>query len=776
MSPTHYPSNVNHRPDILDIVLLKNVTLRLRLIEALHELDSDHRPVLLHLGQDTDPQVPQTKPIVDWHRVSHALESTSSPQLDSIPSIISSPQETDQAIDAFTSHLQTVIKDCTRQVSAANDRRWVLPVEVRRLLTAKNAAIRAHDMYPTEANRSRMRTLQKEVKKRIAEIRNNDWNTLLEEISPSHVAYYKLARTLKADGCISMPPLTRPNQPPAFDDDEKAECLASSLESQCSPSLEPVDPDHLATVDSTVERLASLPPVDLLPPTNVPEVQSIIKGLRTKSAPGADGISNKLLKNLTGPLLYLLVMILNAAMASCTFPAAWKSAVVIGIRKPNKPASNPTSYRPISLLSSLGKIYERLLLRRLKDIITSKGLFIDEQFGFRAQHSCPQLVHRITEHIITGLSRPRPRGTGALFFDVAKAFDKVWHNGLVYKLHSMGVPDGLVHIIRDYLTDRTFRYRVEGTLSSPHPLHSGVPQGSVLSPTLFSLYTSDIPHPPNVELALFADDTALYTSHSNQSVLTKLLQKAANILGVWFRKWRIEVNPEKSAAVHFTRTRRTLIPRPSRTLGQILMFDKLIPWVKHVKYLGVTLDSGLTFQRHITTVRNRAAFILGRLHPLINRRSKMNLRHKVTLYKVCIRPVMTYASIVFAHASPSNLRKFQVLQNRFIRNATGAPPYCRNVDLHRDVQLPTIAQWMKQASKRYFEAAPSHPNPLVRQAVNYQPDPRVRPRFRRPKNVLIDPDDLITVANAPVTQTDRHNASPSIRGRRRPTIMTTHNT
>ncbi|MBL2440209.1 reverse transcriptase family protein, partial [Klebsiella pneumoniae] len=144
--------------------------------------------------------------------------------------------------------------------------------------------------------------------------------------------------------------------------------------------------------------------------------------------------------------------------------------------------NHPTSYRPISLLMSLGKLYERLLYKRLRDFVSSKGILIDEQFGFRTNHSCVQQVHRLTEHILVGLNRPKPLYTGALFFDVAKAFDKVWHNGLIFKLFNMGVPDSLVLIIRDFLSNRSFRYRVEGTRSSPRSLTAGVPQGSVLSP------------------------------------------------------------------------------------------------------------------------------------------------------------------------------------------------------------------------------------------------------------------------------------------------------
>lgn len=175
-----------------------------------------------------------------------------------------------------------------------------------------------------------------------------------------------------------------------------------------------------------------------------------------------------------------MTAIFNGALSNNMFPQAWKQATVIGIPKPGKPKSDPASYRPISLLNVFGKIYEKLIYKRLKDYAEAKSLIPDEQFGFRTEHSCIQQVHRIVEHLSAGFQRGSM--TGALFFNIAKAFDKVWHNDLIYKLYQLGVPDRLVLILRDFLSNRTFRYRIEGALSSPHPIRAGVPQGSVLSP------------------------------------------------------------------------------------------------------------------------------------------------------------------------------------------------------------------------------------------------------------------------------------------------------
>lgn len=568
MSPTHFPHDPTHSVDVLDVALLKNINLRLDSIEAIQELSSDHRPVLLKLAPRIGPpdptQAPATIKVTDWRKVSDCLQSNTSPLLDSIPDVFDSIADTTAAIDSLTEHVQSVLNSCSREIPEVEDHRWKLPDDVRELLNEKNAAVRAYSNFPCDANKAHMRYLQRSVRTRLSELREGRWDKMLGELEPNHQAFWELQRRLKSRETASMPPLVRPDKTIAFDDVDKAECLADSLEAQCSPSSLPVDQAHLSEVDAEVERRTSLPPVEdpdyPLPPVTPDEVHDIIKGLKPRKAPGSDGITNRVLQLFPAHLIMLMVTIFNGALSNNIFPQAWKKATVIGIPKPGKPKTEPSSYRPISLLNVFGKVYERLIYKRLRDFAETKGLIPNEQFGFRTQHSSVHQVHRIIERIHVG--QQRGLMTGAVFFDIAKAFDKVWHNGLLYKLYKLGVPDRLVLIIRDFLSNRTFRFRIEGALSSPHPIRAGVPQGSVISPLIFTLFTSDIPKDRKAQLALFADDTAIYHTGSGQDSIARTLQTAVDRLGKWFRKWRIEVNPDKSQAVFFTKPRSQLLPPP----------------------------------------------------------------------------------------------------------------------------------------------------------------------------------------------------------------------
>ncbi|GBP83460.1 Probable RNA-directed DNA polymerase from transposon BS [Eumeta japonica] len=527
--------------------------------------------------------------ITNWKRVSTALEKIDTPNLNSIPNDIASTDEIDLAIGALTNHVRTVVEESEREVPASSDRRK-FPPDILELIRAKNAALRRASAYPTPEYRSRARALQREVKARVREFRNEM----------------------------------------AIDDAEIAECLADSIETQCSHASPPHDIAHISRIEEEVLQKTSLEPKDDLAPVSLSEVQTLVKSLNTRKAPGLDG------------------------GGGYRHPQA---------RETTRP---PASYRPISLLSGLGKLFEKILKTRLSDHLLGKGLIIDEQFGFRPAHSCPQQVLRLVEYVSEGFETER--STVAVFFDVAKAFDRVWHAGLIYKLYSLQVPDRLIITIQNYLANRHFTFRHERTHSTRRLIRAGVPQGSTLSPLLYSAYTNDVPRPSSsgVQLALFADDTALFYGNRNRSTRFTLLplQRAIDELGQWFRKWRIEVNPDKSAAIQFKygKIRSRLIV--DKNTPNLKMLDAIIPWQRNYKYRSHARSE------IISSVLEILHFLQSKARGLLGR---------------------------------------------------------------------------KDASKRFFDIAGSHPNALLRAAVDYQP-PHPTHLIRRPRNVLTDPPDALTAA------------------------------
>jgi hypothetical protein len=219
------------------------------------------------------------------------------------------------------------------------------------------------------------------------------------------------------------------------------------------------------------------------------------------------------LKHLSQHSLSLLVQIFNAIFLTHYFPSLWKHARVISILKPGKDPALPSSYRPISLLDVICKLFEKILLPKILHEVSERGLMPDEQFGFRPRHSTSLQLARLVERITRNFGEKRL--TGAVFLDVVKAFDTAWINGLLYKLTFLHFPSYTVYTISSYLRDRTFEASFQTATSSRRGMWAGVAQRGLISPVLFSLYVNDIPSPSHhVELALYTDDTAVIaTSH-----------------------------------------------------------------------------------------------------------------------------------------------------------------------------------------------------------------------------------------------------------------------
>ncbi|GBP87794.1 Probable RNA-directed DNA polymerase from transposon X-element [Eumeta japonica] len=308
-----------------------------------------------------------------------------------------------------------------------------------------------------------------------------------------------------------------------------------------------------------------------------------------------------------------------------------------------------------------------------------------------------------------------PESAREQFFDVAKAFDRVWHAGLIHELYTLEVPDRLVLITHRYISNRHFVFRHEHTIFSKKIIRTGVPQGSTLSPLLYSAYTNDIPRPKTgVQLVLFADDTILFLHGASFNHILPRLQRAIDEPTQWFQLWRIEVNLDKSAAIYFdfSNIKRILVvPYNAPTL---CISNSPMPRQHNCKCLGITLDKHLHFRDHIQCVRKLAIF-----------------------YMSCLSGM-----IVFAHAAPTALQALQVIQNKFCSRATGAQWYVKNSVLYRNLELRTFSKYMKDASKRFFSIAINHPNPLISAVTSYEAPPENH-FLRRLWNAVLDqPDDL----------------------------------
>jgi hypothetical protein len=316
-----------------------------------------------------------------------------------------------------------------------------------------------------------------------------------------------------------------------------------------------------------------------------------------KKACGIDGILNECLKYLPRRPLVHLTHLFNNCIRLSHFPTSWKEAKVVALTKPGKDPKLPQNLRPISLLSSTGKVLEKVILEIVHRHIGDRNLLNTSQFGFCADHSttlqCMRLVEHVTLHFNNNMS------TAAVFLDIEKAFDTTWQPGLHYKLSKLQFSTSLIKLITSWLSQRKFKVSVEGEMSTPRYMQVGVPQGSVLSPTLYNLYINDTRQTPGVNLVLFADDTSLYATDRKEGYVLRKIQHGLDSMAAWCKRWNIKINEDKTRAIYFTHR--------NRLPGSLL---KLNGWnillVNSVKYLGVLFDKTMTWRLHIQITEAKA--------------------------------------------------------------------------------------------------------------------------------------------------------------------------
>ena len=267
------------------------------------------------------------------------------------------------------------------------------------------------------------------------------------------------------------------------------------------------------------------------------EVWTAIHQLRPKKTPGYDLITGRILKEQPDIGIWAITQIFNSVLRTVYFPGQWKVSQIITILKPGKPAEEAKSYRPISFLPILSKLCEKLFLTRIQPTLQEKGIIPDHQFGFRQKHATIEQVHRITNVIHNALESNKY--CTAAFLGISQVFDKAWHEGLLYKIKT-GFSDSTYKILKSYLENRYFLIKYMEEYTSLHPVPSGVPQGSILDPLLYLIYTTDLPTTSDSTTATFADDTAVLTIRENPAIATHRLQTNLNEIQLWLKNgvWR----------------------------------------------------------------------------------------------------------------------------------------------------------------------------------------------------------------------------------------------
>ena len=432
------------------------------------------------------------------------------------------------------------------------------------------------------------------------------------------------------------------------------------------------DFDQIKTLDyGDVTRLnANCPPITMT------ELKATLRTFKQK-APGPTGITALHLKNLPPNMLDLLLYIFNNALSAGYFPDSLKTAKIIFIPKGNTSQYDVKNYRPISLLDVHGKLFDKILNTRLTNFLDRHNLTNTRQHGFRRNRGTHTALALFYETLSN--NRYNNRTTDVILRDVTKAFDKVWHTGLKYKILKTGLPTYMTRTICDFITDRTATIQIDGYSGPSFPLDSGVPQGACLSPSLYNLYTHDMPPPlPTTDYIAFADDiTQLTYGHYNYKYATQNTEHAIRQINDFERRWKIRTN----------RTKFKIIPIGRHKTLTANIDDSDIHYTTTGKILGLNFSTR-SIVPHIkirTAIANTALTKLYRF-------SNLSTHNKKKLYTSIVRSALIYPPVPLNTITNNQMRTLQRIQNKATRFILNTRLTDRNTSqsLHQRTNLPTI--------------------------------------------------------------------------------------
>ncbi|XP_047992992.1 uncharacterized protein LOC125231576 [Leguminivora glycinivorella] len=450
-------------------------------------------------------------------------------------------------------------------------------------------------------------------------------------------------------------------------------------------------------------------------PFSTDEVSQSLKYVKCGKAAGLDDMYPEFLTHLGKRAVRWLTDFFNNIFETATLPTMFMKSKVIAILKPGKTPDDPANFRPISLLSVTFKLLERILYNRIKDEVDKH--IPAEQAGFRAGRSCCDQVLALSSHIEAGFQRGQK--TLAAFVDLSAAYDTVWVSGLIHKMGKIIPSAKILRLLGNMMGPRKITVLLGDKASKYKLLKNGLPQGSVLAPLLFNVYTSDMP-PTQSRKFLYADDIALTTQTKSFEAGEAVLTQDLNTLQQYYSKWRLYPNPSKSevAAFHLTNC---LADRQV----DVTFCGQKIRHNSNPKYLGVTLDRSLTYRAHMETLSQKVKTRVNLISKLAG--TSWGARADVlrTSSMALVYSPAEYCAPVWYKSAHTG--KVDVQLNRVMRTISGSllPTPSRWLPVLSHIAPPDIRR--TQAAARKWHKASTYALP-IRETLNHLPQARLPSR------------------------------------------------
>lgn len=662
LSEEGYISQINkftrvekNKKSCIDHIFVKQKKPVLLYPAIIEDLITDHYPVMLVMDFVCPPseKLNQVKTFIDYDKLRRLLNSANWEYFYSL-------HDTEIMANTFIGMITESVDrcTCTKKVTRSEVPRktWITPGLVKSM-NVKNTIYRnmlrnPHDEHILEiyrAYKNRLAKLIKVVKRQyyedIINKKGKSMKHLYESVNEICGSVKRANNTIKE---IKLP------------DGQITDCKHTIADKFNEHYIE--YPRLLASKIAKTEYADNIKPLQnsiFLAPQVVPDTVRIINGLKNDTAPGMDGITTRILKEIENDIALPLTHIINKVFDTGTWPTAFGTGVIKPIYKSGDPL-DMTNYRPISLISQVAKVAEKALKDRVVNFLDKNNVISDLQFGFREARSAQDAIACLTDNIYKALDKTKP--TMCIFVDLAKAFDTVSHRLLLVKLEKYGFRGKVQKLISSYLENRIQRVKIGNEISNPRRNKYGVPQGTVLGPILFLLYINDLLNiKTRGKIISYADDTAIIYTDETWEALRETVESDFIDIKNWFSRNLLTLNPTKTTFLTFS-------SYPRVTLSDINVVDKHsalhLRLSETVKYLGVTIDRFFRWNIHINHVVRKLRGLLSRFKVL---REFLNVKQLKIMYFSLIQSHLNYGIIGWGGAYKNHLTNLETIQKWFLK-------------------------------------------------------------------------------------------------------------
>lgn len=771
--PTYYSG---HTSSTLDFFFISNV-----LIDAsnpahtndLATLDypSDHRAVNLYVS--TSYQFTTKLPTTysdylntNWRRFHDNIEA-SCEHINITSTRNMSAAEIDTALTEMTNLITDTIQNLVPTKTIQSNTLLKTPRSLQEIIKYKKTLRRRWQRHQYDPNDhlliSQIKCVDKIIQEQLRILYNEHWIKSLENIKTDHNFFKNINKYTARKKRHAVPCLLH-NGIIIENDEDKAQLFGAAFHNVHEQNLHLGDPLFTQNTNNNIHTIFNntVPKHEFTPTspadptttfnhnihlTSISNMNSLIKSRNNKKSCGIDNISNFIIRKLGIKFTTTLTILLNQSYNIHYFPTHWKTALIITIHKPGKPNNHTDSYRPISLLPCLSKLYECAIKDKLDDQCDTHSLLPQDQFGFIRHRSTTHPLVILQSDIISAIQHKKP--TIAIALDIAKAFDTAWIEGIVHKFyHIFNIDLHLCRVLYSYLTARTFIVKINDTTSDTFHIKAGVPQGGVLSALIYILYISDMPRPTTsinqIKRLQYADDTLLYLSVKNVILGATKLDEYIQIIIDYQNKWKIQCSPEKCEAIIFrgpAKKHTKAIIRNCSNVHIHINNQTLIPQPT-LKYLGITLSQDTKHIKHIDNIIKKATAASNAIRRIVYGSHGASPAVRTLCYKTLIRPIITHGCPSWSAISSHQMERLRKLERKCLRSCTMTRrtreqhKYLRTSDLYKKAAITPIDVIITNQTCRFFNRIDINELPIMAESrPSAPPVPALPPTYNFPNSI-----------------------------------------